>query len=767
MNADLETLCHRLLGALLNGGYQGLVLTLVIWLSVKMGPRLNAATRHWVWLVTLGLVAVLPALHFLLPAPNGRTAVGPEKVGRTNPSRTDLDPIKTQSNPLSIFRAASVASAPAAQDIHFDVATPPLDSPSLEATGSSHPAPPIPLSTSKAGPKEIPEAGFENALPAGPGMSSNRSTNQTVGASRLWPMMNQNWQLSLPDRVGLVLVGSWIVLAFLRLGRLVRQCCRLHFLKRQGTAAPEGLREIFSRLTEEMGVRRKSFLMVCPESAAPMALGFRRPAVLLPARIFENAAALELEQVLRHELAHLRRADDWTNLFQQTIQAVLFFHPAVWWLSRRLTVEREIACDDHVLAATRTPRAYALFLTEFAGRKQCRDWSAAPAAWSNKNQLKERIAMILDPNRNSSPRLARARAGFFATAAALVVILGLYAGPRLALAATARTEAEPAELAVTHEADVAIEQETAATTLAQFTLESESEALGALLAANDDAPAPLAEDVESGPRAKPAPGPQSPVAVPTPPALPVPPHGPLAVHPPVLAGPHAVAAPPGTPMIVAAPAGAHPAHVAVLAQPVSKARKAGDDSIERRLERLERLVESLLEREKGPKKRAEANPNINLDVKVPKIQFDKDQFAKFAEDHKKLVDKMQKFGPSEEELARIKDQAKREAGRAARDLERSVKDVERSAQDAQRHAQATASRSSDRESVEKQRHNLETQRSSLEKQMKALERQIERLAAEQEKIESKRIEIEKKSKAQEPGSKSEDSDAGDKPKIKK
>lgn len=766
MNADVETFCHRLLGALLNGGYQGLVLTLVIWLGVKMGPKLNAATRHWVWLVTLGLVAALPALHFLLPAPNGRTALGSEKVGRTNPSRTGLDPMNAQSNPLLISRETRVASAPAGQDVHFNAATPPLDNSSAEATGIFHPAPSAPFSTSNPRQKDIPESGSENTRLAEPEVSSIGPAMQNASVS-LWSMMNQRWQLSLPDRVGLVLVVSWIVLAALRLGHLVRQCCRLHYLKRQGIAAPESLRDMFAKLTEEMGLHRKSFLMVCPESTTPMALGFRRPAVLLPARIFKNAAALELEQVLRHELAHLRRADDWTNLFQQTIQAVLFFHPAIWWLSKRLTVEREIACDDHVLAATRTPRAYALFLTEFAGRKQCRDWSAAPAAWSNKNQLKERIAMILDPNRNSSPRLARARAGLFATGAALVVILGLSAGPRLALAAAARTEAEPAELAIPNEADVTSEQETTATAPAQFTLESESEALEVLIAANDDTPAPLAEDIETGPRAKPVPGPQSPVAAPAPIAVPVPPHGPLAIHAPVLKTPPAVAAPPGAPMIVAAPAGVHPPHVAVLAKPVAKARNAGDDSIERRLERLERLVESLLEREKGPKKRAEANPNINVDVKVPKFQFDKDQFAKFAEDHKKLADKMQKFGPSEDELARIKDQAKREAERATREVERAVKDVERAAQDAQRQAQASASRSSDRESVAKQRHDLEAQRNSLEKQMKALERQIERLEAEQGKIQSKRIEIEKKSKAQEPGSKSEDSDAGDKPKIKR
>jgi len=67
----------------------------------------------------------------------------------------------------------------------------------------------------------------------------------------------------------------------------------------------------------------------------------------------------ELRVVLLHEFAHLRRWDDWTNLLQKLVRTIFFFHPAVWWIERRLSLEREMACDEAVLAETENPQAYA------------------------------------------------------------------------------------------------------------------------------------------------------------------------------------------------------------------------------------------------------------------------------------------------------------------------------------------------------------------------------------------------------------------------
>src|SRR5687768_1568715 len=78
--------------------------------------------------------------------------------------------------------------------------------------------------------------------------------------------------------------------------------------------------------------------------------GFNNPVILIPQSLVAQLSLSELNQVYLHELAHLRRWDDWTNLAQQLLTAVLFFHPAVLWICRQLDLEREIAFDDWVIS---------------------------------------------------------------------------------------------------------------------------------------------------------------------------------------------------------------------------------------------------------------------------------------------------------------------------------------------------------------------------------------------------------------------------------
>ena len=90
-----------------------------------------------------------------------------------------------------------------------------------------------------------------------------------------------------------------------------------------------------------------------------MVLGWRRPIILLPARTTDQLTGDQLRAVLAHELAHVRRHDYVTNLFQIAADALLFHHPAARWLSRRIRVEREYCCDDEAMAVARDPNMYA------------------------------------------------------------------------------------------------------------------------------------------------------------------------------------------------------------------------------------------------------------------------------------------------------------------------------------------------------------------------------------------------------------------------
>jgi hypothetical protein len=112
--------------------------------------------------------------------------------------------------------------------------------------------------------------------------------------------------------------------------------------------------------------------------------------------VLKEMSPEEIEHVIIHELSHLRRWDDWSNLVQQIVKALFFFHPAVWWMESRLALEREMACDDAVLRRSQNARGYAECLTRIAERSFLRRGLAmAQAAVSRVRQTSCRVARIL------------------------------------------------------------------------------------------------------------------------------------------------------------------------------------------------------------------------------------------------------------------------------------------------------------------------------------------------------------------------------------
>jgi beta-lactamase regulating signal transducer with metallopeptidase domain len=138
----------------------------------------------------------------------------------------------------------------------------------------------------------------------------------------------------------------------------------------------------------------------------PTAIGFLKPAVVIPTWALHELSTAELNSILIHELAHLRRRDDWTNLAQQILKALLFFHPAVWWIQNQLALEREMACDDAVLAETTNPRGYAQCLISVAEKSFMRRGVALAQAIVNRmRQTSLRVSRILDVNRSGATRV--------------------------------------------------------------------------------------------------------------------------------------------------------------------------------------------------------------------------------------------------------------------------------------------------------------------------------------------------------------------------
>jgi hypothetical protein len=142
---------------------------------------------------------------------------------------------------------------------------------------------------------------------------------------------------------------------------------------------------------------RRTELMLCDELAGATVLGLQRPCIALPAALLEALTLGELDQVILHEHAHVQRRDDWWRLLQTLLLSVLWVHPAALVVSRALNREREMACDEWVVARTGSPKAYARCLAraaEVRGRMkaQC---ALAPALFGTRHDLVRRVDRLL------------------------------------------------------------------------------------------------------------------------------------------------------------------------------------------------------------------------------------------------------------------------------------------------------------------------------------------------------------------------------------
>jgi beta-lactamase regulating signal transducer with metallopeptidase domain len=221
--------------------------------------------------------------------------------------------------------------------------------------------------------------------------------------SEAFPGANPAWKLNLSSACAYYLFGAWGVGAGVSLVGLIAGLWRLHQIRRGCVEVDlAAINSEISDLLREFNSRRPVKLCASSDVSAPAAIGFFRPAIIFPAGLLSQLSLEEIRLILLHELAHLRRWDDWTNLGQKIVKAVLFFHPAVWWIESRLTLEREMACDDIVLAATSSPRAYASSLISFAEKlRNARSVALAQSLLSRVCQMSLRVAHILDTKRTS------------------------------------------------------------------------------------------------------------------------------------------------------------------------------------------------------------------------------------------------------------------------------------------------------------------------------------------------------------------------------
>jgi beta-lactamase regulating signal transducer with metallopeptidase domain len=179
-------------------------------------------------------------------------------------------------------------------------------------------------------------------------------------------------------------------------------------------------RELYLRciaLQLRMGLERVVRYCECERVEAPAVLGWFRPVVLLPIKALTGLNEEQIEAVIAHELAHIRRLDCFVNLFQIGAETLLFYHPAVWWVSQRVRAEREHCCDDEAIAICGDAVNYARALTLME------EWRTAPALLmaANRSPLAERVLRLLGLNGGTGrTRMAGLGVSFVCLAGALL-----------------------------------------------------------------------------------------------------------------------------------------------------------------------------------------------------------------------------------------------------------------------------------------------------------------------------------------------------------
>ncbi|MGO9647335.1 MAG: M56 family metallopeptidase [Terriglobales bacterium] len=232
------------------------------------------------------------------------------------------------------------------------------------------------------------------------------------------------WAVTLPRLWATYVVLLWATMASVGLSRVALGLWQLRKVRAGSEAIdPAKLDSVLQTTLREFQSSRSVKIATSEKLTVPAAIGFFHPMIVLPTWTLRELSTAELNSILIHELAHLQRRDDWTNLAQKVLRALLFFHPAVWWVERQLSLEREMACDDVVLSRTANPRAYAECLVTVAERSFMRRGLAlAQAAVSKVRQTTLRVSQILDGNRSTAPRVWKPALALMMVASGIFVI---------------------------------------------------------------------------------------------------------------------------------------------------------------------------------------------------------------------------------------------------------------------------------------------------------------------------------------------------------
>ncbi len=213
-----------------------------------------------------------------------------------------------------------------------------------------------------------------------------------------------------PDWLLALALAAWTAFAVAGVVRIARSLRSVRRLKSAGTLLDPVLASRLTMWQTASGRGPRPQLRVCDEAAGACALGLGRPVILVSRALVERLEEETLDAVVMHERAHLERRDDWWQLLQAIVRAIAGWHPALWYIGRRISLEREAACDDRVAVRSRDVRDYARALVEVAATRPSRrmrlDRLAIPGAATSASVLRRRVRRLLDSRLDRTTRLA-------------------------------------------------------------------------------------------------------------------------------------------------------------------------------------------------------------------------------------------------------------------------------------------------------------------------------------------------------------------------
>lgn len=361
----------------------GTVLALSCWIVTRFVRNLTTANRYNIWFSVLIIVVALPlmtgiATKVTLPdlSTLWQTETEPLAINAdATPSKSSIDAKATHQTDLSKSTGSTIIQSPTAQ----------------------------PRDEIKADRNREPHRDTQLA-------ASSSSEAESVD---YWTLANT----LLPIYALIV----WFGVTLLLLARLLHGYLVLNHIKKHALPFDPLIDRYFQSLVRKMQIKRKVYLCHSSEVNMPMAAGYFSSHVIFPRNLVPQLTNSELQDILLHELAHIKRYDDFGKLFQRIFEAIFFFNPIIRVIGHQLAFEREIACDDAVVRMTKRPQDYARCLTRLVEMTSGPRFALAPGAILSRKQLFRRFDMILNSSRNTFGRVSRL---VLASSLVLIVTIG-------------------------------------------------------------------------------------------------------------------------------------------------------------------------------------------------------------------------------------------------------------------------------------------------------------------------------------------------------